>query len=181
MEIIDKLRQIKVNIKEKDILQALQIRKRWPHKYTFYNEPSAELIDNYGMNMQHELYDLDNYLNYSKLLDCYEKGFTILLSNILDIHGDLRKVESVLRDVIGHGCWANLYFSKGGTGRKPSFDYHKHPYDVAVKQIYGTSPWIVGDEKFILKPNQVLYIPKETNHQVTSIEGKKLSLTINLT
>jgi|5_EtaG_2_1085323.scaffolds.fasta_scaffold34685_3 mannose-6-phosphate isomerase-like protein (cupin superfamily) len=181
MKVIERLRDIKIKLVEKDILECLQICKRWPHKYHFYNEPSVELIDSYGMNMQHELYDLDTYLNYPRLLSMYEKGFTILLANILDIHSELRKVENILIDEIGHKCWANLYFSKGGAGKKPSFDSHKHPYDVAVKQIYGTSPWIVGDKKFKLKPNDVVYIPKETYHQVTSIEGKKLSLTINLT
>ena len=106
MKVIERLRDIKIKLVEKDILECLQIRKRWPHKYHFYNEPSAELIDDYGMNMQHELYDLDNYLNYPRLLSMYEKGFTVLLANILDIHSELRKVESILRDEIGHGCWA---------------------------------------------------------------------------
>lgn len=181
MEIVDRLKEIKIKIDEKDILNVLKIRKRWPVKLSFYDKPGLEMIDEYGLNMWHELYSHDGYLNYFKFLDRYEKGFTFLLSNILDIHGDLRKVEGMLSEIIGHSCWANLYFAKGGKGRKPSFDLHKHPYDVVIKQIYGTSPWIVGEEYIKLKPGHVLFIPANTNHQVTATDEKKLSLTINLT
>ena len=55
--------------------------------------------------------------------------------------------------------------------------------DMPLNQPWRIKPknWMRGDKKFKLKPNDVLYIPKETDHQVTSIDGKKLSLTINLT
>ena len=72
----------------------------------------------------------------------------------------------------------NFYFSK--PNQITSFDSHNHNYDVIVKQIYGESDWVIGDNKFLLKPQKVAIVPKTTNHMVTSKKTKKLSLTINI-
>ena len=55
-----------------------------------------------------------------------------------------------------------------------------HPYDVIVKQIYGSSRWIVNEKEVILNPQDVLFIPRQTDHEVIDKGENKLSLTLNI-
>ena len=73
----------------------------------------------------------------------------------------------------------NLYFSKSCDGGFSSHDHSQ--YDVFIKQIYGTSHWVLSEtEDVILPPGDVLHIPKGTKHYVKSTDGPRLSLTINM-
>ena len=76
--------------------------------------------------------------------------------------------------------WPHRYFYFSKPGQIPSFPYHKHDYDVIVKQIYGEALWKVENKEFILKPKDTCIIPKNTYHQVLSKNENKLSLTINI-
>ena len=113
-------------------------------------------------------------------MNYYEKGHTIIISNVFDLTEELRMFEGAIADSFAfYPVQGNFYWSKSGDG---GFSSHDHPqYDVFVKQIYGTSHWVLGEtEDVIMPPEDVLYIPKGTKHYVKSTDGPRLSLTINM-
>lgn len=173
------IRNMKINISEEDVLYFLQIRKRWPVKY-YSNQPTIEIIDNLGNNISGNslFFDSEGYLIYDKWLEFYNLGYTTIMSNVLDLHKDLRNLDKYLNNSFGKRMNANFYFSKGG--QLPSFILHNHEYDVIVKQIYGTGYWVLNNNELVLQEQDTLVIPKQSNHQVYKITDKKLSLTINL-
>ena len=170
-DIASKIKDIEIPLYEKDILNFLKITRRWHH-------PSVEIIDTLGRCRSERFFDIKGEFLYDIWKEYYDKGFTVILSNILDLTEELRQIDRLLRHETGFHTWANFYFSK--PGRKASFDLHEHPYTVIVKQIYGKSDWQVGDKKFTLKPNEVCVIPAKTKHMVFSKNENKLSLTINI-
>jgi quercetin dioxygenase-like cupin family protein len=180
LEILERdIKNIKINISEEDVLSFLKIRKRWPVKY-LTNQPSIEIIDNLGNNDfgNSLFFDSEGYLIYDKWLEIYNLGYTTIMSNVLDLHKDLRNLQKYLNNSFGKRMNGNFYFSKGG--QLPSFILHNHEYDVIVKQIYGTGHWILNNNELVLQEQNTLVIPAQSNHQVYKITDKKLSLTINL-
>jgi len=182
MEELLKLKQIvdsiPINLTEKDIINFLKIKKRWPYKYT-WGQPSVEIIPNQTTNNQNILfYDIDGYLNFERWEYFYNLGFTTIISNVLDLNDDLRFLQKKITEETGLGINGNFYFSK--PGKKASFDAHKHEYNVLVKQIYGQSKWKINEETFIMEPQNSCIIPKNSIHQVIDKNENKLSLTINL-
>ena len=68
-----------------------------------------------------------------------------------------------------------------GNGKKSvSFEKHQHDYPVIVKNIYGTSKWIIDNKEVILGNQDVIWFDKNTDHQVIEISEPKLSMTCNL-
>lgn len=180
LKILNKnIKNTKINISEKDVFSFLQIRKRWPMIYSS-NQPTIELIDNLGNNISGNslFFDSEGYLIFNNWLKFYELGYTTIISNVLDLHQDLRKLDDYLSKNFGKRINANFYFSKGG--QVPSFSLHNHNYTVIVKQIYGTGHWVLENNKLILENQDTLIIPTRCNHKVYKITDKKLSLTINL-
>ena len=97
MEDLLKLKQIidsiPINLNEKDIINFLKIKKRWPYKYP-WGQPSVEIIPNQITNTQNSLfYDIDGYLNFDRWQYFYKLGFTTIISNVLDLNDDLRFLE----------------------------------------------------------------------------------------
>jgi len=72
----------------------------------------------------------------------------------------------------------NLYFGNGN--KSISFPKHSHDYPVIVKNIYGTSRWIIDEKEVVLKDQDVICFNKGINHQVVEISDAKLSLTCNI-
>ena len=173
------LEDFKIDIKdESEVFEWFKIKRRFPHEF-HTQRPCVEVINSYDGDSQHRgLFDPEGFLDIERLKEYYNNNHTIILSNVLDLHEDLRRLEKHLQKTFGffpgHG---NLYFSKD-TGSFPS---HDHQYDVMVKQIYGTCFWkIGGDNDVVLAPGDVLYIPKGTTHYVNKVNGPRLSLTINM-
>tara|TARA_R100001460_G_scaffold47704_3_gene85520 strand:+ start:484 stop:1032 length:549 start_codon:yes stop_codon:yes gene_type:complete len=171
------VKESKINLCEEDILNFLKIRHRWPFRYS-QGIPSVEILCNNAYLESRSFFDIDNYLNYEKWKYYYDLGFTTIISNTLDLTEELRDLNKKLTANTGLRMWCNMYFSD--VGQTPSFPYHKHSYDVIVKQIYGTAEWKVDDKYFTLKPNDTCIIPKNVLHQVLTKNNKKLSLTINI-
>ena len=113
-------------------------------------------------------------------MNYYEKGHTFIISNVFDLTEELRMFESAISDVFAfYPVKGNLYWSKSGDGGFSSHDHSQ--YDVFIKQIYGTSHWVLSEtEDVILPPGDVLHIPKGTKHYVKLTDGPRLSLTINM-
>jgi len=175
-KILKILEDIKINITEEEMLELLKIRKRWPKFYAYNNQPSIEVINITGYKTL-SLFSDDGFLDYDKWFQIYELGYTTIVSNILDIHKDLRKLYKTFLKELGFIPNCNLYFSR--PGKRASFPAHAHNYDVFVKQIYGNSDWIVGDQKIKLSPQKTLISPKNVYHEVISKKNKKMSFTMN--
>ena len=169
------IKSIDINLKEDDILDLLKNEKRWPFQYP-WGQYSVEVISEIGVGTS-PFFRNNTYLDYDRWKILYDKGFTTIISNILDLNEDLRKLRKELYNEIGLEVNGNFYFSK--PGKLSSFPTHSHSYDVMVKQIYGSSTWKVNDQKFKLKKGEVCIVPKDTDHAVIDKKTKKLSLTLN--
>jgi mannose-6-phosphate isomerase-like protein (cupin superfamily) len=176
-ELKEILQNQKINITENDVLEYLQITNRWPYRYP-WGQASVEIISNINHKKDTYFFNVKGEFIYEKWKELYDKGFTTIISNILDLHPDLRKIKKEFFNILGINVCGNFYFSK--VGQKPSFDSHLHDYDVLVKQIYGESEWNIKDQKNIVKPNDVIILPKGTLHSVIGKTTNKLSLTINI-
>ena len=173
------LKEYTINITEEDIFELFKIRKRFPHEF-HTGCPSIEVINSYDGQTQHRgIFDSQGFLEYEKVKKVYELGHTLILSSVFDLTHDLRMLESVISDSFSFfPAQGNLYMSKQGKG---GFKSHDHSYDVYVKQIYGTSHWVLGEtENVTAKPGDVIYIPRFTKHFVDDTDGPRLSLTINM-
>ena len=185
----------KINITEDDVFQFLKIRKRWPVRYRETNIPSVEVItQGHSVEQHNYICGPDNFLDFNLVMKYYNLGYTILLSDVLDLTEELRSLENKLIDMTGNfPIHANFYFGKAVKDIRPSFEYHAHDYNIVSKQIYGTNYWVINDEQITVEKNKAITIPKNTNHMVYHSEIKtkiskgnylqdtrRLSLTINL-
>ena len=173
------LEEYTLYIEDEDILNFWKMRRRFPHEF-HTQSPSIEVINSYdGESKQRGMFDSEGYLEYFKILDYYEKGHTIIMSNVFDLTEELRMLEGAISDSFAfYPVYGNFYMSKEGKG---GFQSHDHSYDVYVKQIYGTSHWILGEtENVIANPGDAIHIPKHTRHYVDNTDGPRLSLTINM-
>ena len=167
-----------INISEEILFDFLKIKYRWPYLYP-WRQPSVEFIDFNGNNYKDDIYTIDGYLDFNNWLVKYNLGFTSVVSNVLDLNNELRNLQEKLFLQTGKKINGNFYINIG-SDKKPSFDHHNHPYNVIVKQLYGETTWKLGEEIIKVKKDNVLVIPKLTNHSVVFNNSKKLSLTINL-
>lgn len=170
------VQQKNINLKEEDILNFLKMNTRWP-KFYKSGQPSVEIISNYGQN-KNFFFDDELIFDYNKWFKFYELGYTTIISNILDLTEELRELREFLNNKIGTKIDGNFYFSR--PGQKPSFEDHKHPYDVIVKQIYGKAKWKVNGNVIDLYPQNTIIIPRNILHSVIEKNEIKLSLTLNL-
>ena len=171
------VQSVDINLSEKEILNYLLISKRWPFRYP-WGQPSVEILCENEHLESKDFFDINSFFNFEKWIKYYDLGFTTIISNVLDLNSDLRKLNERLTDQTGLLINGNFYLSK--PGRRASFEKHNHPYDVIVKQIYGTSQWIVDEKEIFLKPKDTCIIPKNVYHQVINKNENKLSLTINI-
>ena len=173
------INDVEINLKEEDVLNLLQIEKRWPIYYPgHFSQPSVEIINNFGSNSNLDMFNQQGYLDYIKWKHLYDLGYTTIISNILDLNKNLRDLNNYIQSKLGSKINGNFYFSK--PGQLPSFGLHSHKYDVIVKQIYGDSEWINGEKKITLRPQKAISIPAKTAHKVITKHNKKLSLTLNM-
>ena len=180
LEFKELLEEYTLHIEEKDIFNFWKIRRRFPHEF-HTQSPSIEVTNSYDGESHHRgMFDSEGYLEYNKILNYYEKGHTIIMSNVFDLTKELRLLENKISDIFAfYPVYANFYLSKDDRG---GFQSHDHAlFDVYVKQIYGTSHWVLNEtEDVILPPGDVLFISKGTKHYIKSTDGPRLSLTINM-
>ena len=186
-----------INLNEDDILNFLQIENRWPFKYFVDAEnPRPNRPDIYGYEcpvqaIVHggnvtftDFYDREGRFIYDEFKKFYDLGFSFMLSNVLDLTPELRGLRDKMRNYTGTRPTGNFYITNGES-KNPrytqSWKPHSHPYSAAVKIIYGTTKWIIGDQpKKDFSKGDTIFIPNETTHAVVECPGKRLSLTINL-
>jgi len=175
---LDLVNNHQVNLTEEDILNFLKITNRWP-VHTIRNIPTVEIINQWGKTVS-EFFNASGKFLFDEWKKYYDRGFTTILSDILDLSEELRSLDQKLCDSCGKKIHANFYFSKGSENcSRVSLEHHSHEYDVIVKMIYGKSLWKLNDEYFEVQDESII-IPAGTMHSVVQCTDKKLSLTINM-
>ncbi len=173
---IDFIKNKVINITQEDVLERLLDRKRWPKNYPD-GQPSVEAIKEDGTKHQ-DFFDQNGYLDSLGCIECFEDGYTLVLSNAGSLFKDLWFVQQYLNERFNKFINCNLYF---GSGKKSvSFPKHNHDYSVIVKNIYGESKWIIDEKEVILKNQECIWFDKFVDHQVIEINDAKLSLTCNI-
>lgn len=176
--LVKKIAPINLKVTENDVLDFLKIRKRWPKNF-HSGQRGVETINQLGV-FQQSFFEIDGYINFEKFKEFYDLGYTAVISNVLDLRKDLRELGEMLEKEVGNPINANFYFGNNNESKLVSWNNHSHHYDVIVKNIYGQSYWEVAGEKFTLKKQDTMLIPKNTLHRVYKTNGKRLSLTMNI-
>jgi hypothetical protein len=166
-----------VNLKEWDIFDILKISKRFPYQFHHGHE-SICLLDNLGTKLRKELFDIYGFLDFDKFKNFYDKGFSFIISDVLDINDELKKIEQVALETFGVRICGNFYFSKGLNNQNVSFPEHTDDYCLFIKNIYGESVWNIDKKETIIKDQNVQFINRMTPHCVTSIKEPRLSLSL---
>lgn len=177
-DIVEKIKPLKIDVSIDYIFDRLQDRFRWPLEYPYIRCPSVEFIQQDGNKFNSQELFPEGYLDSNKALHLFHSGYTMLLSNIGTLHPSIRKLYQILSEHYQKHTHINMYI---GTGKSSvSFLPHQHEYDVIVKNVCGESKWIIGNKEETLKDNEVLFIPKFTEHCVYEIREYKCSLTCNI-
>jgi len=166
------IREFDITLTEEKMFDLLQIRYRWGHD-------TIEFINHSGMSST-QFFDVDKHLNFEKYMELYNLGFPSILVNILDLTSELRELNRELFKLRGSHTYGNLYFSKGTTTHRPSFDPHAHDYNVITKSIYGPARWKVGMSEYTVNPGETVLLPRGTQHAVLESTQPRLSLTLNM-
>lgn len=78
--------------------------KRFP--YTFHTgQESICLIDNLGTKLRKELFDRYGFLDFNVFKNFYEKGFSFVISDVLDINDELKNRRSCFRNFWCKNMW----------------------------------------------------------------------------
>lgn len=80
----------------------------------------------------------------------------------------IRNVEHVMTEInklgFGEKCTAHCYISFSEIAT--TFGDHCDDADVFFWQVIGRTKWIIGEDEYILEPNDVIYVPKKVYHNV---------------
>jgi len=172
------LEEYKIHLTENDLLNFLKITNRWPYR-SIDNKPTVEIITEWSGKCKDEFYDITGKFNFNKWKEKYDRGFTSILSDVLDLTEELRNLQNEIVKISGKNIQGNFYFTKGSINHRISFDDHIHEYPVLVKIIYGNCKWKIENDYWEVKSGDVLHIPAGYVHSVVECVDRKLSLTLN--
>tara|TARA_B100002019_G_C21207882_1_gene567719 strand:+ start:40 stop:471 length:432 start_codon:yes stop_codon:yes gene_type:complete len=106
-------------------------------------------------------YDLSVKLNEE--IKFSEPGFFVCHSG-----HRIEKVKEILNDL---NCKiAHLYFNI--TTIAKTFGNHKDTMNVWFWQCQGATKWIIDNDEYILNPGDLIYVPKETYHNVIPLSPR---------
>ena len=117
------IQDFKINITEDDMFNLLKIKRRWPATHpTEKDQATVEVISMYGQKHNY-INDTSGYLDFNTMKSFYDKGYTILINDVLDLTEELRELEKELIARTGIGnIKGNFYFGNGKPGIHPSFN-----------------------------------------------------------
>jgi|TARA_Y100000114_G_scaffold128755_1_gene125916 mannose-6-phosphate isomerase-like protein (cupin superfamily) len=178
--LLNEIAGVKVDMTEKQMLNRLLDRFRWPKRYSMApltGMPSVEAINEDG-SKDENFFSHDNFLDSVECIKRYNDGYSLILSAVGGICLGTWQIQQMLNKRLNKYVNCNLYF---GNGKKSvSFEKHNHHYPVIVKNIYGKSKWIIDEKEVYLQNQDVIFFDKGTDHQVVEIYDAKLSLTCNI-
>ena len=193
LEIYNIIESSDINLIENDILNFLQIENRWPYQYykdvkntnqglssVYGFDTPIQVIIRENIVERESFYDIKGKFIFDEWKKYYDLGFTSMISNVMDLTPELRKLRSDIFKITGINVQSNFYFTNGGKKVQSSWLPHKHHYNVIVKMIYGDTKWKISNDLIDHSEGDVILIPSETEHSVVECPNKRLSLTINL-
>ncbi|WP_406310908.1 cupin domain-containing protein [Streptomyces thermoviolaceus] len=121
-------------------------------------------------------------------------GATLILQSAHWYHPPLTEFCRSLELALGRRCRANIYLTPVSS---QGFGLHTDPHDVFVLQAFGEKQWHVGatpwerhnghasddpDEtrELLLRPGDVLYLPKGTPHRANTLSARSGHVTISI-
>ncbi|MFD8396520.1 JmjC domain-containing protein [Streptomyces sp. NPDC059680] len=118
-------------------------------------------------------------------------GATLILQSAHWYHPPLTEFCRSLELALGHRCRANIYLTPVSS---QGFDLHSDPHDVFVLQAFGEKQWHVGatpwerrhgiksadTTELLLRPGDVLYLPKGTPHRAHTLSAQSGHVTISI-
>lgn len=176
LECFDFIQSKNLKITEKDIIDRITDRHRWPIRY-HTGAPSVERMLHDGAKLQ-DFFFPDGWINSQRAVELYVEGYTFIYSGVQYLFPEITEISNEFGKRFKKPMEANLYLSRGT--KSVSFPNHNHEYHVIVKNIFGSALWSLDGEDFILKDQEALYIPQNSYHQVKEIYDKKASLTFNI-
>jgi hypothetical protein len=168
-----------INLTEQDIFNFLKIEKRWPHR-DMLGEPTVQVINNTLEIVDKDFYKVTGYLDYEKWKVYYDKGFTSLITNVLDLTDELRNLQDKIKYIVGNEVESRFIFSKGINDNSAHSIEYVQDYDVIVKQIYGEGHWKIHEQDHVIKKDETLNIRRRLYRNNTKIDGLNLSLILNI-
>lgn len=86
----------------------------------------------------------------------------------------IKNVEHVMTEIekfgCGEKCTAHCYLSFSELSS--TFGDHCDNVDVFFWQVIGRTKWIIGEDEYILEPNDVIYVPKKVYHNVIPLSPR---------
>ncbi|MGW1604277.1 cupin domain-containing protein [Streptomyces eurythermus] len=121
-------------------------------------------------------------------------GATLILQSAHWYHPPLTEFCRSLELALGRRCRANIYLTPVSS---QGFGLHSDPHDVFVLQAFGEKRWHVGatpwerrhgitdaapdaTEELLLRPGDVLYLPKGTPHRAHTLSARSGHVTISV-
>ncbi|MGW2918734.1 JmjC domain-containing protein [Streptomyces angustmyceticus] len=121
-------------------------------------------------------------------------GATLILQSAHWYHPPLTEFCRSLELALGRRCRANIYLTPVSS---QGFDLHSDPHDVFVLQAFGEKQWHVGatpwerqhgsgsfdpaeTRELLLRPGDVLYLPKGTPHRAHTLSAQSGHVTISI-
>ncbi|MEU5079214.1 MULTISPECIES: cupin domain-containing protein [Streptomyces] len=121
-------------------------------------------------------------------------GATLILQSAHWYHPPLTEFCRSLELALGRRCRANIYLTPVSS---QGFGLHSDPHDVFVLQAFGEKQWHVGatpwerrhgiadtapdeTEELLLRPGDVLYLPKGTPHRAHTLSARSGHVTISV-
>lgn len=130
----------------------------------------------------------------------FQKGATLIINLVHELVPELAEFAAAIHSEIGHKTQINLYCSPP---EQKGFDCHYDTHEVFVLQIHGTKEWYIFSDtvkyplsenrsseqlppdeppylKTVLKPGDLLYIPRGHWHYAVSLDQPSLHLTLGI-
>ena len=167
-----------LRISEDMILERIRDRYRWPKGYPTGCPTLERIAGEDGYKEQDFFSPIDNCLLYDKFLKLYSQGHTFVISGVQYLFNDIADITDRLNKEFGIEVNSNIYISKGS--KVVSYPYHQHDYSVIIKNIEGSSKWMIDNKEYTLEDQNVFFIDKFKWHCVKEIQEFKLSITFNL-
>jgi hypothetical protein len=177
------INDIQVNISENDVLELLKMKRRWhyrtPHRRAYSSlNGSVQIIDENGKTRTENMYDLEGYLIFKNTKEFYDRGFTLIITDVMDCFPEFRSIVKKSFELVGIEPKGNFYFSSA-KNKKASLDEHKDAYPIITKNIYGETLWTIDKNNVLLDKQNAIFLHTNVPHAVLENKSKRLSCTIS--
>jgi ribosomal protein L16 Arg81 hydroxylase len=160
--------------------------------------PSASYISEPGEPVM--LRAAADYVNTAAMLDCFQQGATLVLSQLNQKWAPLQRIKEGLQRSLSANVVANVFLSNSDS---QGFSVHYDSHDVFVIQLEGQKTWSLYDsplplptkaqpfgrtgvtagalsQTVTLEPGDVLYVPRGLFHEARTSDALSLHVTLGV-